>query len=312
MRLTGTTSAAWMLALALSLSFSSCRLVSSLGKGNAADVPYGKETQLAYFEGQGHLLKGDLEDAYASFLTCADAQPEEVAFHFQLGKIDLELERHEAAENHLDRAADLEPQQHVGAVPPRVGPLAQGNGAGAEEDWTPFVVARPGDLEALLECADRLLSEGHVLPTLNLMSNYERGRQGRRRAHRSPAHRRANRRSQNLGQFLEQARKGLPESDIFQLQWARYLMATDDLEACLAELQSLAQRRPNWGLVQFELAELWTRKDNLDLCPAPPEACHVQRRRVAGKQAARVARLRHARARRRSRVSTPTAPCSSA
>ena len=57
----------WMLALALSLSFSSCRLVSSLGKGQAVDLPYGKDTQLAYFEGQAHLLKGDLEDAYASF-----------------------------------------------------------------------------------------------------------------------------------------------------------------------------------------------------------------------------------------------------
>ena len=51
-----TTWTTWMLALALSLSFSSCRLVSSLGKGQAEDVPYGKETQLAYFEGQGHLL----------------------------------------------------------------------------------------------------------------------------------------------------------------------------------------------------------------------------------------------------------------
>ena len=110
MRFPRATWTTWMLALALSLSFSSCRLVSSLGKGQAADLPYGKETQLAYFEGQGHLLKGDLEDAYASFLKCADAQPEEVAFHFQLGKIDLELERFEAAENHLDRAANLEPQ----------------------------------------------------------------------------------------------------------------------------------------------------------------------------------------------------------
>ena len=47
-----TTWTSWMLALALSLSFSSCRLVSSLGKGQAEDLPYGKETQLAYFEGQ--------------------------------------------------------------------------------------------------------------------------------------------------------------------------------------------------------------------------------------------------------------------
>ena len=40
-------------------------------------------------------------------------------------------------------------------------------------------------------------------------------------------------------------------------------MATGELEACYTELQSLAQRRPNWGLVQFELAEWHTRKDDL-------------------------------------------------
>ena len=249
MRLMGTTSAAWMLALALSLSFSSCRLVSSLGKGNAADVPYGKETQLAYFEGQGHLLKGDLEDAYASFLTCADAQPEEVAFHFQLGKIDLELERHEAAELHLDRAAELEPDNTWVLYHRGLARLAQGNGAGAEEDWTPYVVARPGDLEALLECVDRLLSEGHVLPALNLMSNYE-SQVGNDEDVRTEALRIVEQTAdpKNLGQFLEQARKDFPESDIFQLQWARYLMATGELEACYTELQSLAQRRPNWGV----------------------------------------------------------------
>ena len=94
------TRTACLFALACSLTVSSCQLLSSLGKGQVEDIPYGKETQLAYFEGQGHLLKGDFEDAYASFLKCADAEPAEMAFHFQLGKIDLELERFEAAENH--------------------------------------------------------------------------------------------------------------------------------------------------------------------------------------------------------------------
>ena len=260
-----TTWTTWMLALALSLSFSSCRLVSSLGKGQAEDVPYGKETQLAYFEGQGHLLKGDLEDAYASFLKCADAQPEEVAFHFQLGKIDLDLERFEAAENHMDRAASLEPQNTWVRYHRGLARLAQGNGPGAEEDWTAFVVARPGDLESLLECADRLLSQGHVLPTLNLLSNYE-DEVGKDEDVRTEALRLVEQTAdpKSLGQFLQAAKKDFPESDIFQLQWARYLMATDDLDACLTELLALAQRRPNWGLVQFELAELWTRKDNLD------------------------------------------------
>ena len=260
----GTTTATWMLALAMSLGFSSCRLVSSLGGGGQEDAPYGKETQLAYFEGQAHLLKGDLEDAYASFLKCADAEPDEVAFHFQLGKIDLELKRYEAAEQHLDRAAELEPDNTWVLYHRGEARLAQGNGPGAELDWTPFVVARPGDLEALLECADRLLREGHVLPTLNLLSNYEE-QVGHDEDVRTEALRIVEQTAdpKNLGQFLERSREDFPQSDLFQLQWARYLMATGDLDASHEELKMLAKRRTDWGLVQFELAELWTRKDDI-------------------------------------------------
>ena len=260
----GTTTATWMLALAVSLGFSSCRLVSSLGGGGQEDAPYGKETQLAYFEGQAHLLKGDLEDAYSSFLKCADAEPDEVAFHFQLGKIDLELKRYEAAEQHLDRAAELEPDNTWVLYQRGEARLAQGNGPGAELDWTPFVVARPGDLEALLECADRLLREGHVLPTLNLLSNYEE-QVGHDEDVRTEALRIVEQTAdpKNLGQFLERCREDFPESDLFQLQWARYLMATGDLDASHEELKMLAKRLPDWGLVQFELAELWTRKDDI-------------------------------------------------
>ena len=264
------TRTACLFALACSLSISSCQLLSALGKGQVEDVPYGKETQLAYFEGQGHLLKGDFEDAYASFLKCADAEPAEMAFHFQLGKIDLELERFEAAENHLNRAATLDPRNTWVRYHRGLSRLAQGNGAGAEEDWTTFVVARPGDLEALLECADLLLSQGQILPTLNLLSNYE-DQVGKDEEVRTEALRLVEQTAdpKSLGQFLEAAKKDFPQSDVFQLQWARYLMATEKLDECLEELQALALRRPNWGLVQFELAELWTRKDNLDAALPP-------------------------------------------
>ena len=165
----------------------------------------------------------------------------------------------------------LEPDQLIGEAPLdlRAGDrgearLAQGNGPGAEQDWTPFVVARPGDLEALLECADCLLREGHVLPTLNLLSNYEE-QVGHDEDVRTEALRIVEQTAdpKNLGQFLERSRKDFPESDLFQLQWARYLMATGDLDASHEELKMLAKRSPDWGLVQFELAELWTRKDDI-------------------------------------------------
>ena len=165
-------SCAWILWVCLAMT--GCRMVSSLSsKGEEKDVPFGKETQLAYFEGQAHLLKGDLEDAYAKFLSCAEAEPQEGAFHFQLGKIDLELTRHEAAELHFDRALECDPTNTWSHYFRGQARLAQGNGPGAEMDWRPYVASRPGDLEALMGCADQLLAEGHVLPSLLLMDHYE-------------------------------------------------------------------------------------------------------------------------------------------
>ena len=238
-----------------------CQPMNSL---TGTSVPYGKETQLAYFEGQGHLLKGDYEDAYASFLSCAESEPEEMAFHYQLGKLDLKLERFEAAELHLDRAHDLESDNTWVLYHRGLARLGQGNGEGAEQDWTPFVTARPGDLEALLECSDLLLREGHVLPTLNLLYNYEEG-VGHDEDVRTEALRIVELTAdpEGVGQFLERAREDFPESDTFQLQWARYLMATGDLDACQSELTALSVRRPNWGKVSFEWAEYWTRKEDL-------------------------------------------------
>ena len=245
----------------IGLALTGCQPMNSL---TGTTVPYGKETQLAYFEGQGHLMKGDYEDAYASFLSCAESEPEEMAFHYQLGKIDLKLERFEAAELHLDRAHDLEPENTWVLYHRGLARLGQGNGEGAEQDWTPFVTARPGDLEALLECSDLLLREGHVLPTLNLLYNYEENA-GHDEDVRTEALRIVELTSdpEGVGQFLARAREDFPESDTFQLQWARYLMAKGDLDACQIELTALSARRPNWGKVSFEWAEYWTRKEDL-------------------------------------------------
>lgn len=245
----------------IGLALTGCQPMNSL---TGTSVPYGKETQLAYFEGQGHLLKGDYEDAYASFLSCAESEPEEMAFHYQLGNIDLKLERFEAAEQHLDRAHDLEPDNTWVLYHRGLARLGQGNGEGAEQDWTPFVTARPGDLEALLECCDLLLREGHILPTLNLLYNYEEN-VGHDEDVRTEALRIVELTSdpEGVGQFLERAREDFPESNTFQLQWARYLMAKGDLDACQIELTALSARRPNWGKVSFEWAEYWTRKEDL-------------------------------------------------
>jgi len=260
MRQRGTPMWVWVGLAALGLS--SCTALSTLADRRAqGDAPYGKETQMAYFEAQTHLLKGDLQDAYTQLMTCVEAEPDEHAFHYQLGKIDLDLERYDAAEERLTRAAELAPGNTWVLYHRGLARLAQGNGAGAEQDFTPFVVNRPGDLEALFECADLLLSEGHILPTLNLLDHYE-SQVGRDEDVRLEALRIVEQTAdpKSLGQFLDRALRDFPDSDILQLQLARWFMATEDLNAAEQELNALLERRPDWGLVHFELAELVTRK----------------------------------------------------
>ena len=63
------------------------------GRGGDDSLPYSADIQRTYFEGQQHLLKRDWNDAYGAFLKCVEAYPEEASFHFNLAKIDLELER---------------------------------------------------------------------------------------------------------------------------------------------------------------------------------------------------------------------------
>ena len=80
MRQRGTPMWVWVGLAALGLS--SCTALSTLADRRAqGDAPYGKDTQMAYFEAQTHLLKGDLQDAYTQLMTCVEAEPDEHAFH---------------------------------------------------------------------------------------------------------------------------------------------------------------------------------------------------------------------------------------
>ena len=71
-------------------------------------------------------------------MICVEAEPDEHAFHYQLGKIDLELERYDAAEERLTRAAELAPDNTWVLYHRGLARLAQGNGAGAEQDRLPL------------------------------------------------------------------------------------------------------------------------------------------------------------------------------
>ena len=107
----------WVWVGLAALGLSSCTALSTLADRRAqGDVPYGKDTQMAYFEAQTHLLKGDLQDAYTQLMTCVEAEPDEHAFHYQLGQIDLDLERYDAAEDNFTKAAELAPDNTLSLI----------------------------------------------------------------------------------------------------------------------------------------------------------------------------------------------------
>ena len=88
-----------------------------------------------------------------------------------------------------------------------------------------------------------------MLPTLNLLSNYEE-QVGHDEDVRTEALRIVEQTAdpKNLGQFLERSRKDFPESDLFQLQWARYLMATGDLGREPRGAENAGQAPPGLGV----------------------------------------------------------------
>ena len=252
-----------MILVLFAMGWGGCRFVHLASVDQ--DRPYNKETQLAYFEGQKHLLKGDLDEAHARFLNCAEAEPDEIDFHYQLGKIDLELKRFESAENHFNLAAFIEPDNTWVRYHRGLSRLAQGNGPGAEEDWTLFVVARPGNLDALFECSNRLLNEGQILPALNLLSHYEE-QVGKDIDVRLEAWRISKSTVDliNLERFLETARKDFPEDVYIQLEWIRHLLEMESMEACHDALHELQRIRPGWGPLEFQWAEYWSRMGDLE------------------------------------------------
>ena len=257
---------AWTFGLVAVLGFTQCTLVSKVGGGRANDdVPYDAEVQRAYFEGQHHLLKGDLNDAYASFLRCATAQPDEAAFHFNLARIDLELERYEAAEASLDRALKIDEDNSWYAYHRAEARLGQGNGAGAAEDWLRFVVACPGNLEALMECVDRLLLEGHIMSALAVMDGYE-AEVGWDEDVRMEAFRilQALTEPEDMGPFIEQAVKDFPGSNEFLYHKAEWHIAMEQLKEAEALLSPMAKALPDWGRVHFALAQIATKRSELN------------------------------------------------
>ena len=140
-------------------------LLSHLALGQTDTAPFeplSVEVQRAYFLGQNHLVKGDLDEAYSSFQFCVEAEPEVAGFHFELGKIDYENKHYESALSYLNEAIKLDSKNdwynyYRGLVQLELEMF--------DDAWTDLMVwvgKRPGDLESLDFCAELFIIKGEL------------------------------------------------------------------------------------------------------------------------------------------------------
>ena len=140
-----------------------------LTNGDVASEPL----QRNYFEGAQHLLKGDKEAAYASFLRCSDEAPGVASFHYDLARIDFDLGRYESATAQLDQAIEIEPENDWYRYHRAKALVSTGSYEKAQVDFEVWINARPGDLEALRECSDIFISASQPWHAYQLLIFYE-------------------------------------------------------------------------------------------------------------------------------------------
>ena len=139
-----------------------------------SEIEYSETLQRNYFEAADNLLKGDNEAAYSSFSKCSEEEPENPVFHYKLGRIDYDLGRFEAAIMHYDLAIKGDEindwyRYHRGLTL-----IATHDFEGALSDFKVWVTERPGDLEALDECATFFQNAGQELYSYKLLDFYEK------------------------------------------------------------------------------------------------------------------------------------------
>lgn len=226
---------------------------------------YPEDFQRTYFEAQNHLLKGDLDLAYTGFLSCLELQPEEAALRFDLAKIDLQLERYEASLSHLNIACDMDEENRWYREYRAKTALSLFLFGGALEDLIFVQKQRPGDLDWTMEWSLLLADAGAPEEALQLCEHYELLAPG------DPDillqklyfHELLDQ-YEEIYNALETAVVKHPDVPEFKMQWAQILRATGQSKQALQVLKALSNEDPTNGIVQLELAQLFTQFDELE------------------------------------------------
>ena len=244
-------------------------LLALSGCGNGVDMQalpaYPEDFQRTYFEAQNHLSKGDFDLAYTGFLACLELQPEETSLRFDLAKIDLERERFDAAMAHLNAACEADKNNrwyHEQRAQTAL-PLLQSDDALADLTFVQY--QRPGDLDWTLQWSLDLADAGAPEQALRLCEHYESLAPG------DPEILLQKLYFYELLEVYEEIYENLesaviqhPDVPEFKMQWAQMLQATGQPDRAMNVLKALADADPTNGIVQLELAQLYTEFDDIE------------------------------------------------
>jgi tetratricopeptide (TPR) repeat protein len=241
-------------------------IVGCKGPSELSQLPvYSEAFQRTYFEAQNHLAKGDPESAYAGFMECLEKEPNEGSLHFDLGKIDLEFERWDAALMHFAAANKIDSENRWYREFRAQTNMHLERYEEANEDLLWILEHRPGDFEWAMEWTLRLADAGGLDAALSLCEAYEKAIPNDPDILLQKLY--LMELSQDyLGIYrtLESAVIAHPNQFDFKLQWAQMLLATEQEDAALDILLQLQRLDPRNGLVQLELAEVWTSRNELE------------------------------------------------
>lgn len=236
------------------------------GPSDWSQLPvYSEDFQRSYFEAQNHLAKGDPTSAYSGFMQCLDLEPNESALHFDLGKIDLKLERWDAALMHFDAAHALQKENRWYREYRAQALIKLERFDDALEDLLWILDQRTGDFEWTIDWTLQLADAGGHVQAIVLCEAYEEA------VPNDPDVLLQRLYLMELGQdylgiyrALETAVARYPDHLDFKMQWAQMLLATEQEEAALEILLQLERAEPSNGLVQLELAEIYTGRDQIE------------------------------------------------
>ena len=246
-------------------------LTSFIGSSLYAQFePLPEEVQRAFFQGKKHVLKGDLDEAYASFQNCAEAEPKVGAFHYEMGKIEYELGRFESAVNHLNEAIDLEPQNDWYHYYRGVSNVALELYDDGWADLMAWVMERPGDIEALDLCAELFVNAGEYWHAYNAYSFYEDeiAKDLEVRVKRLFLILAVSNDKRSTLNFINDAIKDFPEEPLFVFEKGSQFAVDGNLEKALFIYEGLAKSHPDFLDTYLALAKCHlSLEDGVDVSP---------------------------------------------